>query len=121
MTADIADDVTLVTTRPQRRDPKPATKCVHKRCRRAYADHAGGECPNGRGAFKRYVPTGMRAASSFPKAEIDVLDAVLTGLMRGADLTVLARESENELVSLRRKAAVMRKRVSAKATTIGGE
>lgn len=89
--------------------PRPSTKC--RRCEHGYGEHLGTvlHCPDesGRVFLRHAQPIG--ASQSFSPDEIELLDAIMRGLQRGAaaDLHTLV---------LRRHAIASR--VSAKVTAM---
>lgn len=75
----------------QRGDTRPHTKCQRGGCGARYHEHEGGQCPDGRGAFRKYVQLG-RSSASFSVAEVRLLDEIRKGLVvRYRDLSHLAR------------------------------
>ena len=101
--------------------PRPRTICRRTRCGYAFSQHLlidGTEseyaCPNGTGETFRRNPTSKGAASqSFSAEEINALHTIVTGLVRRADLTQVARSKV--FASVARKVGVMSARSKAGA------
>ncbi len=78
-----------------------------KRCCRRFCEHGpDGLCPDGGGKFLSHSSK-TSASNSFTAAEVKLLGAILDGLVRRADLSVLVRQPAMQ--SLARKTTKMKR------------
>ena len=96
-------------------EPRAYAKCRRKKCSQPYALHVlpNRACPGDtRFVFSwRRSSSRRRASMSFSATETAVLDDVLRGLLRGADLRKLTVDNVRVLERIEEKAATMRRRV----------
>ena len=93
---------------------RPQTKCRRKACSRAWRDHPGGLCPDGKGAFLDHKHP--QQSTSFTDREVVLMAKTLQGVLRGLrgrDMGFAMRAAE--FPSICRKWVKMRERSAAKA------
>lgn len=95
----------------------PGWKC--KRCRHMQTHHEEVQpgvfhCANGRiGTFERFVTKPTRYPQSFSSKEVQLLDFIISGVLRGTDLQVVMRNPV--FPKLARKVQTMRTKSKAAA------
>lgn len=97
--------------------PRPNTKC--NRCRCTYAQHTGEHkiCPDYRATFSHHKRS-SRVSQSFSPEEVRWLDQAVNSLLRGGDVSGLARHRSFPRVVARVKA--MRRVVESRREQGGG-
>lgn len=84
------------------------------RCRYRFSEHGpSGRCPDGDGCTFLSYSSKTSASNSFTAAEVKLLGAILDGLQRRADLSVLVRQPAMQ--SLARKTTKMKRVIAERS------
>ncbi len=99
------------------RGPRPTTKCWTSGCARPFSEHGpNGECPgNPSKRFRRHEQPNNHASVSFSPAELEVLEFMMSGLLRGGDIRRAAKSPA--FGGIVTKVDAMKKSIAARKTS----